>query len=133
MMMPQTVGTTKGCTIQKHQAASKANSPTRMAASTTRETNPRSSAGTVASAAASVWSAPTSVPEPRGDNPESLTWPSCSPVSGYPLAWAWMAVMATVLTMSVTVQPRERSFTGFARPCRTGPIATALAERWTAL
>lgn len=27
-------------------------------------------------------------------------------------AWAWMAVMATVLTMSATVQPRLRSFTG---------------------
>ena len=44
-----------------------------------------------------------------------------------------MAVIATVLTMSVTVQPRLRSFTGLRSPCRTGPIATACAERWTAL
>jgi hypothetical protein len=48
-------------------------------------------------------------------------------------AWAWIAVMATVLTMSRTVAPRERSFTGLARPCMTGPIATAPADRWTAL
>ena len=47
--------------------------------------------------------------------------------------WAWMAVMATVLTMSVTVQPRERSLTGLRRPCMMGPMATAPAERWTAL
>ncbi|SJN37451.1 hypothetical protein FM117_09800 [Micrococcus luteus Mu201] len=36
-----------------------------------------------------------------------------------------MAVMATVLTMSSTVVPRERSFTGLFSPCRTGPTATA--------
>ena len=46
---------------------------------------------------------------------------------------AWMAVMATVLTMSGIVQPRDRSFTGLFRPWRTGPTATAPAERWTAL
>ena len=46
---------------------------------------------------------------------------------------AWMAVIATVLTMSVTVQPRLRSFTGLRRPWSTGPIATAPAERCTAL
>lgn len=46
---------------------------------------------------------------------------------------AWIAVMATVVTMSCTVAPRERSLTGFARPWRTGPIATAPAERCTAL
>ena len=46
---------------------------------------------------------------------------------------AWMAVMATVLTMSVTVQPRLRSLTGLFRPCRTGPMATAPALRCTAL
>jgi hypothetical protein len=54
--------------------------------------------------------------------------------TGYRFAsCAWMAVMATVLTMSVTVQPRLRSFTGLLRPCNTGPTATALAERCTAL
>ncbi len=42
---------------------------------------------------------------------------------------AWMAVMATVLMMSGTVQPRERSFTGRRSPWRTGPIATAAADR----
>ncbi len=40
---------------------------------------------------------------------------------------------ATVLTMSVTVQPRLRSLTGLFRPWRTGPTATAPAERCTAL
>ena len=44
-----------------------------------------------------------------------------------------MAVIATVLTMSGTVAPRERSFTGRFRPCMTGPTATAPAERCTAL
>ena len=50
-----------------------------------------------------------------------------------PVAWAWIAVIAMVLTMSVTVQPRLRSLTGLFRPCSTGPIATASAARWTAL
>ncbi len=45
----------------------------------------------------------------------------------------WMAVMAIVLTMSVTVAPRDRSLTGLLRPCSTGPTATAPAERCTAL
>src|SRR5690606_8572313 len=48
-------------------------------------------------------------------------------------ACAWMAVMATVLTMSCTSAPRERSFTGLRSPCRTGPMATAPAERCTAV
>ena len=48
-------------------------------------------------------------------------------------AWAWIAVMATVLTMSSTSAPRERSLIGALRPCRTGPIATAEALRRTAL
>ena len=46
---------------------------------------------------------------------------------------AWMAVIATVLTMSRTSAPRERSLTGLRRPCRTGPTARAPAERCTAL
>lgn len=46
---------------------------------------------------------------------------------------AWMAVSAIVKTMSSTRQPRERSFTGFAIPWSIGPIARALALRWTAL
>ena len=37
-----------------------------------------------------------------------------------------MAVIAIVLTMSVTVAPRDRSLTGLFRPCSTGPTATAL-------
>ena len=48
-------------------------------------------------------------------------------------AAAWIAVIATVLTMSLTVAPRDRSLTGRRRPCMTGPTATALAERCTAL
>ena len=47
--------------------------------------------------------------------------------------WAWIAVIATVLTMSRTVAPRDRSLTGLRRPCSTGPTATAPAERCTAL
>ena len=47
--------------------------------------------------------------------------------------WAWMAVMATVFTMSSTVQPRERSLTGLRSPCRTGPTATAPEVCCTAL
>src|SRR5699024_12379350 len=46
---------------------------------------------------------------------------------------ACTAVMATVLTMSVTVAPRDRSLTGRRSPCSTGPIAIAPAERCTAL
>ena len=46
-----------------------------------------------------------------------------------PLSCAWMAVMATVFTMSVTVAPRLRSLTGRLSPCMTGPMATALADR----
>ena len=56
----------------------------------------------------------------------------CQADGGGP-AWAWMAVMATVLTMSATVQPRLRSFTGLFNPCITGPMATAPLERCTAL
>ncbi len=44
-------------------------------------------------------------------------------------SWAWIAVIATVFTMSVTVAPRLRSVTGRLRPSMTGPMATALAER----
>ncbi len=46
---------------------------------------------------------------------------------------AWIAVMATVFTMSATSAPRDRSLTGLARPCSTGPMATAPALRCTAL
>ena len=48
-------------------------------------------------------------------------------------AAACTAVMATVFTMSGTVQPRERSLTGLLRPWSTGPMATASAARCTAL
>ena len=48
-------------------------------------------------------------------------------------ACAWTAVMATVLTMSSTRAPRDRSLTGLRRPCSTGPMATAWALRCTAL
>jgi hypothetical protein len=47
--------------------------------------------------------------------------------------WDWIAVIATVLMMSCTVAPRERSLTGWLSPCRTGPMAIAPALRWTAL
>ncbi len=46
---------------------------------------------------------------------------------------AWIAVMATVLTMSWTRAPRDRSLTGLLSPWRIGPIAMAPALRWTAL
>ncbi len=48
-------------------------------------------------------------------------------------ACAWIAVIAMVLTMSLTSAPRERSLTGLFSPCSTGPIASAPAERCTAL
>lgn len=47
--------------------------------------------------------------------------------------WAWIAVIATVLTMSSTSAPRDRSLTGLFSPCRTGPMAMAPALRCTAL
>src|SRR5690606_38577826 len=50
-----------------------------------------------------------------------------------PTCCAWIAVIATVLMMSLTSAPRDRSLMGFASPCSTGPIATAPAERCTAL
>src|SRR5215217_2114451 len=49
------------------------------------------------------------------------------------MACAWTAVIATVLTMSSTNAPRERSLTGFFNPCSTGPMAMAWALRCTAL
>ena len=53
--------------------------------------------------------------------------------TGHHVPPAWMAVIATVLTISETSAPRDRSFTGLFRPCSTGPIATAPALRCTAL
>ena len=82
------------------------------------------------------------VPQRRDrDEPEGLA--AAGPAHGYgcpaPVpeagrtAWAWIAVMATVLTMSRIDAPRDRSLTGLLSPCRTGPIATVPADRWTAL
>jgi hypothetical protein len=51
------------------------------------------------------------------------------PPAGHACPWACTAVMATVLMMSGTVQPRERSLTGRRSPCSTGPMATAGADR----
>ena len=48
-------------------------------------------------------------------------------------SWLCNAVITTVFTMSSTVQPRERSFTGFARPCMMGPTAMVFDACWTAL
>ena len=48
-------------------------------------------------------------------------------------SWLCSAVMTTVFTMSSTVQPRERSFTGLARPCMMGPTAMVFDACWTAL
>src|SRR4029453_7429149 len=69
-------------------------------------------------------------PTHRGPAPAGPRTPpeACSAVP-----WAWMAVMATVLTMSATVAPRDRSLTGLRSPWRIGPTATALADRCTAL
>lgn len=41
------------------------------------------------------------------------------------MAAACTAVRAIVVTISGTVQPRLKSFTGFLSPCSNGPIATA--------
>ena len=46
---------------------------------------------------------------------------------------ACTAVMATTPTMSSAEQPRDRSFTGAAIPCRMGPSASAFAKRCTSL
>ena len=46
---------------------------------------------------------------------------------------AWHAVNAATFTMSLYVQPRDRSFTGFLRPCSSGPIALAPASLSTNL
>lgn len=50
-------------------------------------------------------------------------------------AWlaACRAVRAMVKTMSSTSAPRDRSFTGLARPCSIGPTLRQLALRCTAL
>ena len=48
-------------------------------------------------------------------------------------SWLCSAVITTVFTMSSTVQPRERSFTGLARPCMMGPTAMVFDACWTAL
>src|SRR4029453_4912059 len=49
------------------------------------------------------------------------------------MAWGWIAVIAPVFTMSDISAPRDKSLTGLRSPCSTGPIATALALRCTAL
>ena len=65
------------------------------------------------------------------DEPELTT--STVAITVHDLPCAWIAVIATVLTMSSTSAPRDRSLTGLFRPCSTGPIAIAPALRCTAL
>lgn len=48
-------------------------------------------------------------------------------------AMAWLAVMAIMRYTSSMEQPRERSFTGRAIPCRIGPTASACPRRCTSL
>lgn len=43
-----------------------------------------------------------------------------------------MEVQATVLIMSLMVQPRDRSLTGFTKPCIMGPMAMAPVDCCTA-
>ena len=66
-----------------------------------------------------------------GVDDEHVTAHDAGPSAGASGRCAWMAVIATVLTMSRTVAPRDRSFTGLRSPCRTGPTATAPADRCT--
>ncbi len=47
--------------------------------------------------------------------------------------FAEQRIAAAVFTMSLTVHPRDRSLTGFAKPWRNGPYASAPARRWTSL
>ena len=54
-------------------------------------------------------------------------------VGAHERPWAWIAVIAMVFTMSRTVAPRDKSLTGLRSPWRTGPTASAPAERCTAL
>ena len=41
----------------------------------------------------------------------------------------WMAVRAALMAISSAVQPRERSLTGFSRPCKSGPTAMLCPNR----
>ena len=54
---------------------------------------------------------------------------TCPSYEGSLRACAWTAVIAMASTMSLAVQPRERSFAGLSRPCKIGPIAVAPASR----
>ena len=54
-------------------------------------------------------------------------------LSVFYFCWACTAVSAHRETMSSTEQPRDRSLTGRARPCMTGPMASAPARRCTSL
>ena len=68
------------------------------------------------------------------DDEPALTTSTYAVIAGpADIDWAWIAVIATVFTMSRTVAPRDRSFTGLRSPCRIGPTASAPAERCTAL
>lgn len=56
-----------------------------------------------------------------GGRPSAFPGPHCFPhASCWRAASAWTAVHTTVLTMSGTVQPRDRSLTGSRSPCTGG-------------
>jgi hypothetical protein len=67
------------------------------------------------------------------DDEPALTTSTYAVTQACDIDWAWIAVIATVFTMSRTVAPRDRSFTGLRSPCRIGPTASAPADRCTAL
>ena len=46
---------------------------------------------------------------------------------------ALASVTMALVTMSSTVAPRDRSVTGYAKPCRNGPSARAPARCWVSL
>lgn len=71
--------------------------------------------------------------EGRGHRVATSSRPGLTYLPAPAALMAWTAVMHTVLTTSSTVQPRERSLTGLARPCSTGPMAMPPVDCCTAL
>ena len=51
----------------------------------------------------------------------------------FSISWASSTAMAAMFTMSLTSTPRWSTCTGFASPCRIGPITSALASRQSSL
>jgi len=66
---------------------------------------------------------------PPGVKVNDACWGSHFPAHAAPTT----ALIAATLTMSLTLQPRDRSNAGFFSPCTTGPIASAPPRRCASL